>query len=175
MRFRLSWLPLLLLAVLSVPESAQAQDAKPIQLALFPPIQIVPEDESIRGLRLSIYGRNADVTGVDLGIVAHATGDFVGFQSGFAGLVEGDFTGWQHNLVNVTEGRLEGLQSGIYSSAASGEGIQFSFVNQAREFRGLQISFVNFADRLDGVQIGVINIIRENGRFPVFPIVNWGR
>jgi hypothetical protein len=42
-------------------------------------------------------------------------------------------------------------------------------------FNGLQISLVNYARRIDGVQVGLINIIKENGQFPVFPIVNWGK
>ena len=55
--------------------SAWSQETKPIQLALFAPTQTVKENNSISGVRLSlIYGKNVQVRGVDIGLVAHNTG-----------------------------------------------------------------------------------------------------
>ena len=97
--------------------SAFAQ-GKPIQLALFNPIQIVPEDESISGFRLSLlYGRNANMTGFDWGLVTKTSGSFSGVQWGFVGLVDENFEGWQSNTVSITRGSFKGLQMGLYSSA----------------------------------------------------------
>ena len=49
-------------------------DDKIIQLALFNPVQIFPEENSITGVRLNLlYGSNASVTGLDVGVVNRTT------------------------------------------------------------------------------------------------------
>ena len=55
--------------------SVMFSQGNPIQLALFNPIQIVPEGESVNGIRLNlIYTKNANVTGFDMGLVNQTTG-----------------------------------------------------------------------------------------------------
>ena len=133
---------------------------KPVQLALFNPIQIFDENTSITGLRISLlYGKNATVSGLDWGLVNHMTsGVSKGVQFGLVGLVEADYTGWQDNGVNITKGKFEGLQWGI--------------VNYAGTISGVQIGLVNYAANMTkGLQIGLVNIIKQGGQFPVFPIV----
>lgn len=136
-------------------------EEKPIQLALFNPVQIFPESTSITGVRFSLlYGRNVSVTGLDLGLVNHVTtGPFVGYQRGGVGLVDSDFTGWQDCVVNVTKKKMEGFQSG--------------FVNYAGHASGFQLGIVNYAVTMHGLQIGLVNIIKQGGQFPFFPIINW--
>ena len=138
-----------------------AQD-KPIQLALFNPIQIFDESTSITGLRINLlYGRNATLTGIDWGLVNHLTsGTSKGVQFGFVGIVDANFIGWQDNFVNITKGKFEGLQ--------------FGFVNYAGTVSGVQIGIVNYAENMTkGLQIGLVNVIVKGGQFPIFPIVNW--
>ena len=154
---------LLMLAIFGlifVSAPAQAQE-RPIQLSLVSPIQIFPENYSIKGIRLSlIYGRNASVTGLDWGLVNHTTtGKTMGVQFGLVGLADADFVGWQDNWINVVKGDFEGLQWGV--------------VNYANYANGLQLGLVNYAVTMKGLQIGLINIIKQGGQFPVFPIVNW--
>lgn len=151
-------LAVLILIFVSTP--VQAQD-RPIQLSLFTPVQIFPEDNSISGVRLNlIYGRNAYVTGLDVGLVNHTkTGTSKGVQFGMVGLVESDFVGWQSNDINITKGNFKGLQLGV--------------VNYANYANGVQFGLVNYAVSMKGLQIGLVNIIRQGGQFPVFPIVNW--
>ncbi len=135
---------------------------KPIQLALFNPVQIFNENTSITGLRISLlYGKNATVKGLDWGLVNHTTsGVSKGVQFGLVGINEADFMGWQDNGVNITKGKFEGLQWGL--------------VNYAGTVSGVQIGFVNYAANMTkGLQIGLVNIIKQGGQFPVFPIVNW--
>ena len=134
---------------------------RPIQLALVTPIQIFPEDNSITGVRLNLlYGRNASVLGLDVGLVNHTTtGVSKGLQYGLVGISDSDFTGWQDCTVNIINGRFEGFQYG--------------FVNYADYMSGFQLGLVNYARSAKGLQIGVVNIIRQGGQFPVFPIVNW--
>jgi hypothetical protein len=78
------FLILSLISVFAISGSSFAD--QPIQLALFNPIQLAPEGESIKGLRLSlIYGKNASLTGVDWGFVNHLTASSIGIQWGAAG------------------------------------------------------------------------------------------
>jgi len=144
--------------IISIP--CQAQE-RPIQLSLVTPIQLFPEDNSIKGVRINlIYGRNVSITGLDWGLVNHTTtGKSKGVQFGFVGLSDSDFLGWQDNSVNVTRGKFEGFQSGIF--------------NHAKDMSGVQLGLVNCAQIMNGLQIGLVNIIRQEGAFPVFPIVNW--
>lgn len=152
----------LALLLLLLPQWAGIQgQTRPVQLALFTPIQVFPENVSIEGVRVNIlYGRNRSLTGLDLGFVNHLSGgDSKGIQFGLVGIVEGNFTGWMDNTVNYTKGKMEGLQ--------------FGFFNYAGKASGVQIGLVNYAENMRGLQIGLINVIRNNGAFPVFPIVNW--
>jgi hypothetical protein len=137
-----------------------AQD-NPFQLSLFNPIQIVPENESVSGIRLNlIYTKNVNVTGLDWGLVNKTTGKQLGVQWGFVNLTDGGFTGWQSGVVNVTNGGSVGLQTG--------------WVNyHMGHFNGLQFSIVNYSATLKGLQLGLINIIGSGGFLPVFPIFNF--
>jgi hypothetical protein len=151
-----------------------AQD-QPIQVALFTPVQIVPENEGVSGLRLNfIYSVNRSVKYVDLGLVNVTTGGpSEGVQWAFVSINRGSFTGWQYSFAAVTQGDFEGLQSGWFTSAAAGKGVQWGVVNTARSWRGLQFGLVNYTQNLYGVQVGLINIIKTGGVAPVLPIVNW--
>ncbi len=148
-------------AALFIFSSPAGAAERPIQLSLVTPVQIFPEKDDITGIRLNlIYGRNVSVTGVDLGLFNHCTGgESKGFQYGLVGIVDADFVGWQNNVVNFTRGDFEGLQWG--------------FMNYAGYANGLQLGFFNYAERMKGLQIGLVNIIKQGGRFPVFPIINW--
>ncbi len=153
-------LGLVVLALILGSTPVLAQNA-PIQLALVTPIQIVPEDNSISGLRLNlIYGRNIFVRGLDVGLANHTTADLSkGVQFGAVNLVDSDFVGWQDATANITKGNFKGFQCGI--------------VNYAGSANGLQLGIVNYAANMKGLQIGFVNIIKQGGTFPVFPIVNW--
>ncbi len=146
------------IALLSIPAIAET---RPIQLALVTPVQIFPESYSINGFRFSLlYGRNASVSGLDIGLVTHTTsGQSMGVNWGGVNLTDANFTGLQIGWVNYCKGDFEGLQYG--------------FFNHAEYANGLQLGFVNHAGRLKGLQIGLVNIIQKGGQFPVFPIVNW--
>ena len=153
-----SLIVVLILIFVTVPGLAEN---RPVQLSLFTPIQLFPEEDTITGVRLNfIYGRNASVKGFDWGLVNHTTsGVTKGWQTGFVGYVESDFFGLQDNTVNVVKGKFQGLQLGI--------------VNYAKSAKGIQFGFINYAEIMYGVQIGLVNIISQDGMFPVFPIVNW--
>jgi hypothetical protein len=161
------------LCLLTGVRSALAAGPKPVQLAFFSPVQLVPEKEDVSGLRLNlIYGVNQNVTGVDWGFVNHTRGDGFAWQAGGVGLVEKNFTGWQDNWINVTRGEFTGLQSGVFNQAEKGNGVQFGFVNVTKSMHGLQLGLLNMTDTLHGLQVGVGNVISK-GKIPFLPIVNW--
>ena len=166
-----------ILAVLALPVPGARAEEHPINLALLNPVQVFPETEDIRGLRLNIlYGRNVNVTGLELGVVAgHVTGDFSGLQWQPVNLVEGNFTGWQTGwLFSQTRGDFLGLQSSAVNfGGGHTEGVQFGIVNVTESMSGLQLGLVNVAGRTDGLQIGLVNVIKSKESLPVLPIVNW--
>ena len=141
--------------------SISSSQEKPIQLSLFTPIQIVPEAQSISGFRFNlIYGKNATVTGLDLGLVNKTTGMQSGVQWGGVNLTDGGLSGWQSGFVNISKGSSVGLQTGAVNYHQG-------------HFNGLQFSIVNYAATLKGLQLGIINIIGEGGFLPVFPLFNF--
>ncbi len=148
------------LAVLLIPSLSFAQ-TEPINIALFNPIQIFPENTSVGGLSINlIYGKNASVDGLDWGLV-----NVVG---------NGGATGLQWGVANIAGGKVLGMQGGFINvSSQSMEGFQYGWVNSADHMSGFQLGLVNFAQTMNGLQIGILNFIKTGGQFPVFPIVNW--
>jgi hypothetical protein len=164
--------------VLLLPRDAAAQQSgHPFQLSLINPIQIVPESQSVAGIRLAVFhSRNANVLGFDwtwIGL-SETTGNFTGVAFvGFAGhIVQGEVTGWQATVVNVAGRGLSGAQTGGINVADGKAGVvQLGLVNVAQDFTGLQLGVVNFTRRMKGVQIGLANIITE-GPLPFMVIAN---
>lgn len=141
--------------------SAISAQSKPINVALFNPIQVFPESNSIEGLRINfIYGKNVAMTGLDWGLVNHVgTGEFKGIQWGFINICDGNATGWQSGLLNLDNRDVKGFQWGWF--------------NKGNHVNGFQLGLVNMAESMYGLQIGLVNFIKTGGQFPVFPIINW--
>ena len=119
-----------LIILLLIAASAQGED-RPVQLSLLVPVQLFPDTDRISGVRLNlIYGRNASVTGLDLGLINHTTtGESVGVQLGLVSLADADFMGWQYNPVNVVRNDFEGFQWGLVNYAERANGLQLGLVN----------------------------------------------
>jgi len=134
---------------------------KPIQIALFSPLQIFSEEVSIKGVRLNLlYGKNVGLHGLDFGLVNHTTEEMsIGVQFGIMGFADRGWTGLQNNFVNVTRNEFKGVQIG--------------FLNYVEDANGLMIGIINYARRMKGIQIGLFNLIEAGGVAPVLPIVNW--
>ncbi len=147
---------------------------KPFQLALFAPAQIVAPAEGVSGVAIDLlYGRNAFLRGIELGLVNDVRGDALGVQWGLVNLTEGDHVGLQDALlVSITHGRVEGLQTGLVTIAGRTSGFQLGLVNHADAARGLQLGLVNHAGTMNGLQIGLVNIIEQGGWLPVCVLVN---
>jgi len=152
---------------------AESGQGKPINLALFNPVQIVPETEDVNGLRLSLlYGKNRNMTGLDVSLVGVNSGLFQGVQLGLVSWVEGDVTGLQWATVGQTHGTMNGVQLGLYNGATTLEGFQWGAINMTDDAHGLQLALLNWTETLHGLQIGLLNFAK-NGFLPFFPIFNF--
>jgi len=167
------------LLVLSLVGTAMAGEAKPIQLALFNPVQMVPEEESIMGVSLGlIYAANQDVTGFSFVLlgVNEAKGNAAGVELGLGNWVEGYFHGWQGGFVNYTGTRFIGLQSGIVN-VTKGDltGAQLGIVNWAEGFvHGAQAGIFNYStDRFIGAQLGAVNMVKGDFSGAALGIINY--
>jgi len=181
-------LPLFALLLCAGTAGAESHD---VDFSLWSPeVQWRSPSDDIDVFRLSVYGRNHDVTGLSLGVVGVATGDFNGVQWDiFHARTEGDFCGWQDSCVSRTRGDLSGLQTG-YVSFVNGDmdgvsyglfydyiggemtGVQLGAVNRAGSLNGLQLGLVNFAGKGYGLQIGLLNFF-EDGFVGCCPFFNF--
>lgn len=153
-----------------------AQETKPINLALFDPVQIFKKDVPIKGFRFNlIYGNNSAMTGLDMGVANWVTGETKGLQWGLVvNYTAGNFTGWQAAPLQKVGGHALGVQMGwLVAINGSGKGLQASGVTISDDYIGLQIGVVNYAVQLHGIQIGLVNIIKNGGMLPFFPIFNY--
>lgn len=141
--------------------SASAAEWTPLQLSLWPPVQLIPGNEAltIGGLRLDVpYGHTARVLGFDLGIVNRA-GEIIGLQVGVANPVKRDLAGLQVGVFNRVEREVRGVQVGVW--------------NQAGGVKGVQLGLVNLCERVAGIQLGLVNSVR-NRSAGVLPFANAG-
>lgn len=113
----------------------------PFQFSIFSPIQLVGENKSITGLRLSLlYGKNTEVSGIDLGLGVSRSNSMTGIQiSGVVNYTQSDHT---------EQGR------GWPITHRSGD--------EANTAKGIQIGGLgNQVDYLSGIQVvGIANVVR---------------
>lgn len=183
---------LVLLSSFLVAQYAKAEEVKPIQLAVFNPVQLVSEDKSISGVRLSLfYTVNKNVSGVsavwlgvnrvtgdagdiELGLVNWVEGNAYGVQIGIVNHVGKQCGGLQYGMVNTVGGDFTGVQWGLVNwTEGLMRGGQAGVVNYAKEVRGLQLGVVNYTKSLDGLQIGLGNYNGNKKPMEFMVLVNW--
>ena len=133
-------------------------DAGPLQLSLFCPLQLLPHDFDVYGLRLTFpYGINNTVYGLDLGVWNQLRGDLYGI--GFAGLVsdrQGSLYGVNTGgIVNITHGDDVGLSmAGVYNDVrGTSKGLQCAIAfASAKKVEGVQLAVFNYCEDMTGVQ-----------------------
>jgi len=131
-----------------------------MQLAFFNPLQVVVEEDGVRGARISaLYGHNADVTGLDVGFVGLSE-TMTGLQINAAYNGPDDLDGFQIGALNQVTNRVRGFQlGGVLSHAEEVVGLQIAGTHsRAESVTGAQISgIVNETEELRGLQLGVVN------------------
>jgi len=172
-------LVLSVLLVLSLASMVMAAETKPVQLALFNPVQMVPADQSISGVSLGlIYASNQDVTGFSWVLIGvnEAKGTVKGVQWGLGNWVDGHVHGWQNGFVNHAGPRFVGLQDGIVN-VTEGDltGAQLGIVNWTEGFvHGTQMGLFNYATgRFIGFQGGAVNMSKGQFSGAALGIVNY--
>lgn len=141
-------------------------DAGPIQLSLYNPLQLIPEDFDVYGLRLTFpYGVNNSVYGLDFGVWNDLRGSLRGI--GFASLVS-DCRGSMYGIntggiANITDGDNVGWSiAGVYNYAGTVKGLQSTIAyNEAKNVAGVQLALVNYCEDMSGFQLGIVNICKD--------------
>ena len=114
---------LLAVAFVNISFIVSARADAPVSISLYNPLQIIHEDDNVKGLRVNlIYGANVDVSGIDVGIV------------------------------NRTYGTQKGFQMGLFNDTANFHGLQFGLVNKAYHLEGVQLGLINihYSEKPDG-------------------------
>lgn len=166
----------------------------PIQLALYPTVQLVPYDSDFAGLRLNIIGVNRNVYGVDVGLINQTDEQFRGIGAGLLNLsqggmdgvsigfvnhVNGDMRGFQGipfiswwNAFNFVHGGCYGLQGGLFNQASTLRGVQGGLVNVGYEAKGVMAGLYNYTESFSGLHVGLINITYNDMTGAQFGIYN---
>jgi hypothetical protein len=118
----------LLLPIYLIPVCARADGWTPIQVSLWNPAQLFSENKDVYGLRLNLlYGKNQNLSGIDLG--------------GY----------------NAVEGVQEGAQLGLFNFSKDARGVNLGVLNYAFALKGIQMGGVNYSEAdVSGVQTGLI-------------------
>ncbi|MCD6585747.1 MAG: hypothetical protein J7K96_08310 [Desulfobacteraceae bacterium] len=130
----------LLVLMILLPSQAFSWTWTPFQLSLWEPVQLFPEKFDVYGMRLNLaYGRNQNLTGLDIGGV---------------NVVAQSQTGGQLGLINLSGDSLGGC-AGVMNYANRYRGVQFGLLNTAQNFvSGLQAGgLMNLSDHVKGVQV----------------------
>ncbi len=168
----------------------------PIQVSLYPTVQIAPYDRDVTGIRLNVIGVSRNMTGLDvgginqsdesfrgvgIGVVNLCQGDANGLSIGFINNVNGNMVGFQGipflsfwNAYNVVRGRIAGLQGGLYNQAAEISGLQGGLFNIGYQAKGGQVGLYNYSSTFGGAQFGVVNIVDEEAHGLQVGVYNGG-
>jgi hypothetical protein len=148
-----------------------------------------PSDPDVKGMRMVLlYGKNKNVTGLDLGFAAVSEAENqkgLSFNMGLS-QVTGTSSGCACSLINVHTGTDSGFNAAFINIVNQvDEGVNVGFLNMTEDFSNVdvgglsvskqsnvQLGFVNVTKKINRVQIGFLNFA-ENGFLPVFPIFNF--
>lgn len=161
--------------LLGAPSTQAEEDTHMLQLALFPPVQLVDEEDSVSLLRLNlIYGVNRSVEGIDIGLFNRSTEKMEGIALGLMNRVDGYSDSLQLGLVNLVKEEQIHYQVGLFNHTGINSSGQVGFINCAEEVvTSVQIGLVNYTTRFTGrcVQIGLVNL-SKTGPIKFLPLVN---
>lgn len=161
--------------------AAAAEDSKspagwsPVQISILNPVQLIDEHKNIVGLRVTLlYGKNADIGGLDIGLGVNSSDNFTGIQ--LAGVMNNSVPNRYLHAITLVKGiqiaglgnaadNLYGIQLGGFGNGVTNEavGIQIGLIgNVASNIRGIQIAGIynlNYPKNssMNGIQIGAFN------------------
>jgi hypothetical protein len=158
------------------PEAAFAEGCSPVQLSLWPSVQLVSREKTICGARLDLlWGKNDAVWGLDLGL-ANGGGEVRGIEAGVVmnrlrGRPEdADKGSWGIQLGGVVNTNEQEPFTGIQAAGllndhddAPFSGLQFAGLlndNDRASFTGVQLALFsnqNFESEVTGLQVAAFN------------------
>jgi hypothetical protein len=151
-------------------------DWSPLEIGIFPPVQIFSNNTDIVFLRLSaLYTVNKAAYGFDFGVVNRAE-DSIGLQAAVANINRDTQGGIGVGIINNAGGSAYGLQIGMFNNTGSrkvlapcstASGMQLGWLNISKSiFSGIQLGLVNLSSAVfNGVQIGFVNSDRDHNNF----------
>jgi hypothetical protein len=148
----------------SFPAVAADSDNTPLEIAIFPPLQLPGTDFGVKGLRLSVVGLNREARGLDLALLGNIT------NVNFKGIAISGLFNYNRGASTVVGLQVAGLAN-LNTGHSVVYGVQVAGFNDAGTVYGLQIGLINIANELHGIQIGLCNV-NKNGPFHVSPIIN---
>ena len=137
----------------------------PLGIGIAAPLQLPFTDSDIYGLRLGgIFGWNADMLGVDAGVVSLETAQMAGVQgAAFTWTVESVYGIQAAAIANVVDGNVFGLQgASVNVDWCDAWGIQVGVVDYCNSFHGVQVGGFNWNNTSShGWQTAVANADQE--------------
>ena len=138
----------------------------PLGVGLAAPIQLPFMESDVYGLRFGgFFADNAEVRGLDFGLVELTTGSFGGIAAAGVNWTMGSAYGVQFGaLANVVGVNAVALHvapvNAIYGDAI---GAQLGFINFDTGFRGARLGFINWSNTVSaGLEMGFLNVSRED-------------
>lgn len=128
----------------------------------------------IVGLRLGVWGKCHNITGLDLSIGGTEAQNAYGLQVALLRNKVNDIAGAAQIALGANIAtELTGLQVAVFwNEALMMHGLQVGLVNVANDVRGLQIGLLNTTEIIYGYQIGLINVIKGS-QVPFLPLINF--
>jgi len=167
----------LLAAILFIPFAGKAfaENWSPLQIGLFPPVQLVPESYDIYGLKLNLFLSSCrTLTGIDLGVAGAVTDEVNGLQFALVSSETSSLNGLQISGLVIGQnqaGTARGLQLGWGFAGGQNEaqtltglqmaaGLGLGINNSGQQINGLQlvaaIIGINMADEVRGIQLATL-------------------
>lgn len=169
---------------------------------LIPGAQFSDPKSNVMGVRVSTYGENRNVYGLDLGFFGNVTTETFGGVA-VAGLINSTgkeayvilfqvagLANLNHGKAYVTGFQIAGLANTIledgvvrggqisaltnYAPKTDINGFQLGLYNRARKVSGFQVGLINYTDDLHGFQVGLVNINGKSTPFYIMPVLNVG-
>ncbi len=131
-----------LILMILLPSQALSWTWTPLQLSVWEPFQMFPENFNVYGIRMNLaYGSNQNLTGLDIGGI---------------NVVAQSQKGGQLGLINLSEDSWGGC-AGLMNYSDNLHGLQFGLLNTAKNYSaGVQLAgLMNLADHVKGIQVHI--------------------
>jgi hypothetical protein len=166
--------------------SAYAEGCHPFQLSLVTPVQLVPKEGAVCGVRLDLlWGENSTVWGLDAGLMNRA-GELRGIEAGvianrLKGLEETPSTqSWGVQMAALVNSNIKAPFAGFQIAGLANDHDEASFTglqvaglvndNDKSSFGGIQVALLsnqNYQSEVTGIQVALFNQAQKLNGFQI--------